>query len=92
MNVPICLPAIGTHGIAQVSGVIDAGNIRHNDHDAAELLRVNVLNDRAAIHPVIFRSVSHTLTVETDDPVPPRASVKFCLYSPRLILCVTLFT
>ena len=35
---------------------------------------------------------AHGLTVETVETRPLRVSVKFCLYSPRLILWVTLLT
>ena len=92
MNVPICLPAIGTQGIAQVDGVMPPTS-GHDDHDPAELHRVDVVDDRAAIDAVVLVACSLIRSPsETEDPMPPRASVKLCLYSPRLMLCVTLFT
>src|SRR5581483_411260 len=70
----------------------DAAHVRHGGHDASDLHGIEVVDHRAAIDSAIFPGVAHRATEETDDPVPPRESVKFCLYWPRLMLCVTLFT
>src|SRR5258708_5424005 len=70
----------------------DAANIRHRDHDASDLQRINVIDHRAPINAVVLRTFFHTVTLEMEEPTPPRARVKLCLYSPRLMLCVTLFT
>src|SRR5229473_1813417 len=52
------------------------GNVYGN---SPELVRVNVVKNRAAVNSVVFFTSVHTLTVETEEPTPPRASVKFCL-------------
>ena len=54
--------------------------------------RIDVVHHRPAIDAVEFWTFPHTLTVETEDPTPPRDRLKLCLYSPRLMLWVTLFT
>ena len=61
-------------------------------HDAAELHRVDVVDHGAAVDAEILCRARHTLTVDTEEPMPPRASEKFCLYSPRLMVWVTLLT
>src|SRR5579864_2821792 len=69
-----------------------AAYIRHRDQDAPGLQWVYIVDYRTAINAVKLRTLSHTVTVETEDPVPPRDKVKLCLYSPRLMLWLTLFT
>src|SRR5215510_2427231 len=65
---------------------------RHDRHDAADLLGIDVVDDRAAIFAVEFLAFAHAATCGTVETRPLRASWNCCLYSPRLIECVTLFT
>src|SRR5215469_3408188 len=69
----------------------DRRHVRHNDLNAAHLQGVDVLQDRSAIFSVVLFCFIHEGTAETVDTKPLRVSVKFCLYSPRLIEWVTLF-
>ena len=62
-----------------------------NRLDAADLLRVHVV-DHLPLELAVERSCAHTGTAGIVDTSPLRASVKLCLYSPRLMSCVTLFT
>src|SRR6266545_4725734 len=69
-------------------------NIRHQ---AAALFGVNIVEHGAAIFTVITAvgsaSISiHGITTGVCETTPSRESVKLCLYSPRLMLCVTLST
>ena len=76
--------------MAQVEGR-HAADRRNHKRQPALLHRIDVVQHGGAVDAEVLR-VAHTLTVETDDPMPPLASVKLCLNSPRLILWVTLLT
>src|SRR3569832_104293 len=70
-------------------------HVRHVGHhrlDAADLHGVDVVHHGAAVLAEEFLGLAHGGTLGTVDNRPLRASVKFCLYWPRLIACVTLFT
>src|SRR5713226_5553787 len=63
----------------------DIGNIGHHDLNAANLHRVDIVDDRSAILSVIFFGLVHAGTTGTVEISPLRASEKSCLYSPRLM-------
>ena len=71
-----------------------AQNVRDLCDDATLLLRIDVIEDQAAVLAVISVGAaargrilwSHKFTVGTVETKPFRVKVKFCLYSPRLIL------
>src|ERR1700730_8678554 len=61
------------HGPGGWDGTAD---IRNRHHDAAHLHRVDVVDHAAAVDAVISVGLAHTVTLETEEPVPPRVSVK----------------
>src|SRR5262249_32483609 len=77
-----------------------AEHVRNLHHDAADLLGIDVLDHQTRVFSVFFCWIpacsgllrTHDGTVGTVDTKPFRLSLKLCLYSPRLILWVTLFT
>src|SRR5262249_9650379 len=86
----------------------DAEHVGHDCLNAPALLGIDVAEHRGAVLAVVplDRGVLrvdavvdiavvaevHDATVSTVDSNPLRTSEKLCLYSPRLILCVTLLT
>ena len=50
------------------------------------------LKENSATDPAELIAVAHAGTCDSVEMRPLRFSVKFCLYSPRLIECVTLCT
>src|SRR5262249_23991563 len=92
MNVPICFPAIGTLGMAHDEWVMPPAS------GTSTLMRPSclgtaVVHDRPAIPSVVLGALCRQgVTVDPDEPMPPRARLKVCLYSPRFMLWLTLFT
>src|SRR5712692_8471738 len=80
------------HARGRPCGRYDAADVGHCHQDAADLQGIDVVHDRAAVDAVVFGTFPHTDTVDTEEPTPPRDKLKLCLYSPRLMLWVTLFT
>ena len=90
VNRPMLMPATGMQGIAQLEGE-QPGDVGHHRLDAADLQRVDVVDHRAAILAE-EGTCAHTGTVGRVEINPLRASENVCLYSPRLMSCVTLLT
>jgi hypothetical protein len=92
MKHPACMPATGTHGIANWRDL--AQHVGHLDEHPADLFRIDIRDDESSIFSVIAFGVSarcsflwiHGFTVWTVETNPFLVKVKFCLYSPRLIL------
>ena len=99
MKQPDWMPAAGTQGKAQLEG--SSPNTSGTCTSTRPICCwVDVLNNQPAILAVEFLNgvaggrliCAHTFTVGIVETKPFRVSVKSCLYSPRLILCVTLLT
>src|SRR5262249_59242552 len=94
------LNARGRHARPRRAGRNRAEDVRHLHDDAADLLGIDVRDHQPAVLPVEAPGIAprrriacaHGFTVDTVDTRPLRVSVKSCLYSPRLILCVTRLT
>ena len=87
VNTPVLMPATGTHGIAQVG--MNAGDVGHHHLDAADLHRVDVVDDRAAVLAVERCASLMSAPTGRVEIRPLRASENDCLYSPRSISWVT---
>src|SRR5262249_31221904 len=76
----------------------DAGrvpqDVGHRHQQPAEPLGVQVAGDRPGVPAVEFLPAvaAHGITTGVWEMSPSRASVKLCLYSPRLMSWVTLLT
>ncbi len=94
-NMPFWMPAIGTHGIAQLAGMMPATS-------GTWIWRrpccsgIDVVQHHAAVLAVVFlidaAAVAHTGTLGVMEIRPLRVSSKLCLNSPRFSVLVTLCT
>src|SRR5262249_19156247 len=77
------------HGPTRGDDVRDVG---HDHLDAPDLLGVGVGDHRRPVEAVELLPFAHAGTLGRVEMRPFRASEKLCLYSPRLMLWVTLLT
>ena len=72
----------------------DAQHIRHLDQKPATLHGIDIVDHRALLSKEFMSVIAgiHTGTFGVNEINPSRDRVKFCLYSPCLMLWLTLFT